>query len=98
MRVDCWLWFAGAWRSQKHDISRCAHKGEIRQFPQQALREGGLKGKIKGFQRFEYRQARRGHAPLCSATVASLDLGRNGAAEKGLIGPLLVPGRLKEGW
>src|SRR5436190_17811604 len=97
MGVVSWSSVPCARRPEKHDIRGRLHKGEIRQFPQQSLRERGLKGKIEGFQRFERRQARRGHAPFRGAPVASLDFGRNGAAEKGLIGPLLLPGRLKEG-
>jgi len=55
-----------------------------------------LKRKIKGFQRFERRESCRRHAPFGGAPIASLDLGSNGAAQKGLLGPLFLPGRLKE--
>ena len=84
-------------RSQKQDIRGRLHKREIGQFPQQPLGEAGLKGKLKGFQRFERRQASRAHAPLGGAPSASLDLGSNRAAEKGFIGPLFLPSRLIEG-
>jgi len=88
--------FPSARRPQKQDIGGRLHKREIGQFPQQPLGEAGLKGKIKGFQRFERRQTCCAHAPFGGAPIASLDLGRKRAAEKGLIGPLLLPGRLKE--
>jgi hypothetical protein len=55
-----------------------------------------LKSKIKGFQRFERWQTCGTHAPFGGAPIASLDLGSNRAAEKGFIGPLFLPGRLKE--
>src|SRR5712692_6778453 len=85
-------------RSQKQHIRGCLHKGEIRQFPQQSLGERGLKGKIKSLQGFEGGQARSGHPSFRCAPVAPLDLGSNRAAQERLVGPLLLPGRLKEGW
>ena len=81
---------------EKHDIRGALHKGEIGQFPQQPFGKARLKGKVEGLQRFDNGQTGGGHASFCGTTITPLQLSRNGALEELLIGPLLLPRRLKE--
>jgi hypothetical protein len=55
-----------------------------------------LKGKVEGLQRFDNGQMGCGHASCCGTTITPLQLGRDGALEELLIGPLLLPGRLEQ--
>src|SRR5712691_5660533 len=89
--------FPNARGSQKNHVGGGLDKGEIGQFPEPPFGEAGLKGKIKGLQRFERWQTSCSHPPLSCSPISSLNLGPKSAGEEQFIGPLFLPCCLKEG-
>src|SRR2546421_8470060 len=96
MGVVNWSSVPSARRPQKDDVAGALHKRKIRQLPQESFGEVRLKGKIKGLQSLDRRQACCRHAPFRCALIAPLNLSSNRAVEKQLVGPLFLPCCLKE--
>jgi hypothetical protein len=83
-------------RPQKNDVGRPLEKREISQFPQQPFGQIRLEGKVERFQGFDDRKMGRSHSPFRCTPITPFHFRSQRPLQKLLVGPLLLPGSLKE--